>query len=328
MMAIMSLSAQDGLVWKKKMFDQPIVSVVATQSAQMGVVMTADSLAIWDMTNGKIIEKISKQFFGKYGIVSATLDRSKTKLIVSKGDPPSVTIMNIVDKKIDTVLSPKFPDAYYWDMYSEQLSVYYKDNGYDFLAVVPTIYSPSSPNFAELGVVFSVELDSTNKYSFINFQYDIGRLTKEPIIFNNSKNVYISSLRTYTQKKGYEPGYETITQNSYDVYDLQTKKLVKKYDIPFYLITDDLQLLYGNNTLYNSKTKKVFRDTVMLPSERLQKQVFFKDDATLAGLCTDSTKGYALGIWDILRRRWYKRYEGGIQSSLFFYRKQITCCYR
>ena len=250
------MQAQDGLVWKKKMFDQPIVSVVATQSAQMGVVMTADSLAIWDMTNGKIIEKISKQFFGKYGIVSATIDRSKTKLIVSKGDPPSVTIMNIVDKKIDTVLSPKFPDAHYWDMYSEQLSVYYKDNGYDFLAVVPTIYSPFSPNFAELGVVFSVDLDSTNKYSFSNFQDDIGRLTKEPIIFNNSKNVYISSLRTYTQKKGYEPGYETITQNSYDVYDLQTKKLVKKYDVPFYLITDDLQLLYGNNTLYNSKTKE------------------------------------------------------------------------
>ncbi len=319
------MQAQDGLVWKKKMFDQPIVSVVATQSAQMGVVMTTDSLAIWDMTDGKIIEKMSQKYFGEHGITSATIDRSKTKLIVSIGSTPivsgyapTVKVMNIADKTIDTILIPQFPYGHNWDMYSTQLSVHYKENGYDFLAIVPTIYSPYSPNFAELSVMYSVEQDSSKKYSLSNFQDDIGRLTKEPKIINNNKIIYLQSLSKYTQKKGYEPGYETITKDNYCLYDLKTKKFVRRYDFPYYLMTDDLQLSYGNNILYETKNSTVFRDTVMLPGERLQKQVFFKNNATLIGLCTDSTKGYAVGIWDILRRRWYKRYEGSIQSSLFF----------
>ena len=312
------MQAQDGLVWKKKMFDKPIISVVATQSAQMGVVLTADSLAIWDMTDGKIIEKMRCDFFGKTGIVSATIDKSKTKLIVNTGYPPSVVVMNIIDKHIDTLLRPIFPQGHNYTIYNDVPNIKYKENGYDFLAVFPTDYSISSPNSATLGVVFSIEQDSNNKYTCSSFQDDIGRLTKDPIIFNDSKNVFISSVSHYTQKIGNGLGYETIERKHYQVFDLRSKKIIKSYNVPFYLVTDDLQLSYGNNTLYEAKNNAVFRDTVMLLNEHLQKQVFFKDNSTLIGLCTDSTKGYAIGIWDMLRRRWHKRYEGGSQNSLFF----------
>ena len=66
--AIISLSAQDGLVWKKKISQKSLLSLAATDKGY-GVSVADDTIKVWNLFTGDNV----KQFYRK-GVTSASVD--------------------------------------------------------------------------------------------------------------------------------------------------------------------------------------------------------------------------------------------------------------
>jgi hypothetical protein len=276
------MQAQDGLVWKKKISQKKVLSMMANVEADRILCRTQDSVIIMELSTQK---KITQYPLSSMLVPVAVLDstgRFVIEVLHQNANFGANLSFRIRDFEQDTIISTVVTDKNIdLNMMDNYIQYAVPQKGYPLICIYRKNYY-DSPDVYEYGNKMIVKQKTADSFQYKVYNGYHGRGSETgyaitPIYFVDTTNIFFTTLySSWSIKVNYDRGeYENDGQETFYSSDIERKY----FSLPHKsgLLSPDLQYFHTDNSLYDLKRniliKKGVQSTSLLNASQLIKQL-------------------------------------------------------